>query len=101
MAAAGAPNSPSAIAAANAGNPSAAIAPAPGAAVDPDADPAKQLVKGMRQQDVQTLLGAPMRESDTDHDGITVHSEVFERKDASVMADFMNGLLLKYTVSVH
>ena len=95
------PNSPVAIAAANAGNPSVAIAPAPGGAVDPSADPVKQLAKGMHQQDVLTLLGAPTRESDADHDGITVHSEVFERKDATVLAEFVNGVLVKYTVSVH
>ncbi len=103
------PNSQAAPAAANATAPGAQpgmtvvavpVAPPSGAPTAGD-DPVKQLQKGMHQQDVQTLLGAPTKESDEDHDGITVHSEVFERKDSTVLAEFVNGVLVKYTVSVH
>jgi hypothetical protein len=90
------------IAAANAGNPAydggAPANAAPAAA--PNGDPIHSLQKGMKIEDVHTLLGAPSTQSDTDHDGISVHTEVFERNGSTATCAFVNGVLVSYTVSV-
>ncbi len=108
-AAGGAPapgNSPSTIAAANAGNPAynggAAPPPAaPAAAPAPSGDPLHSLQKGMKLEDVHALLGAPASQTDTDHDGIQVHTEIFQRPDATVTCSFVSGVLVSYNIAVH
>jgi hypothetical protein len=102
-------NSAATIAAANAGNPAydggaaqaptgAASASGGGAAV---ADPLHSLQKGMKLEDVHKLFGAPATQNDSDHDGIQVHTEVFERTDATVTCSFVNGVLVTYNIAVH
>jgi hypothetical protein len=100
-------NSPSTIAAANAGNPAydggaaapPAAAPAPGAA--PSGDPLHSLQKGMKLEDVHKLLGTASTQNDTDHDGIQVHTEIFERSESTVTCSFVNGVLVTYNIAVH
>jgi hypothetical protein len=100
-------NSPSTIAAANAGNPAydggaappPAAAPAPGVA--PSGDPLHSLQKGMKLEDVHKLLGTPTTQNDTDHDGIQVHTEIFERPGSTVTCSFVNGVLVTYNIAVH
>ncbi len=98
-------NSAATIAAANAGNPAynggAAQAPAVAAAPAPSGDPLHSLQKGMKLEDVHKLLGAPATQNDSDHDGIQVHTEVFERPDATVTCAFVNGVLVTYNIAVH
>ncbi len=98
-------NSAATIAAANAGNPAynggAAAPPAPAGSAAPSGDPLHSLQKGMKIEDVHTLFGAPTKQTDTDHDGIQVHTEVFERPDATVTCSFVNGVLVTYNIAVH
>ncbi|MGA8036626.1 MAG: hypothetical protein WA823_08425 [Candidatus Acidiferrales bacterium] len=96
-------NSPSTIAAANAGSPAynGGAAPPTTAASAPSANPLHSLQKGMKVEDVQTLLGAPTSQTDADHDGIQVHTEIFERPDATVTCSFVSGVLVSYNIAVH
>ena len=98
-------NSAATIAAANAGNPAynggAAAPPASAESAAPSGDPLHSLQKGMKMEDVHTLFGAPSKQTDTDHDGIQVHTEVFERPDATVTCSFVNGVLVTYNIAVH
>jgi hypothetical protein len=88
----------------NYGNPAAAgagnsVSGAPAGAAG--GDPLHSLAKGMRLEDVHTLLGSPASATDSDHDGITVHTEIFERSDATVTCAFVNGVLVTYNIAVH
>jgi hypothetical protein len=87
----------------NYGNPSVAPGNSVGGAPAPSAggDPLHSLAKGMKIEDVHTLLGAPASATDSDHDGITVHTEIFERSDATVTCAFVNGVLVTYNIAVH
>jgi len=105
---AGAGNSAATIAAANAGNPAYDGGAAPAVAVAPAAvapaavaDPLHSLQKGMKLEDVHKLFGAPTTQNDSDHDGIQVHTEIFERPDATVTCAFVNGVLVTYNIAVH
>jgi hypothetical protein len=96
-------NSAATIAAANAGNPAynngATQTSAP--AASPSGDPLHSLQKGMKLDDVHRLLGSPAAQNDSDHDGIQVHTETFERPDATVTCSFVNGVLVTYNIAVH
>jgi hypothetical protein len=59
------------------------------------------LQKGMREDQVRSLLGNPTGSSDTEHDGLQVHSETYEQGTSFVHADFVNGVLVRYSVDVH
>jgi hypothetical protein len=85
----------------NYGNPSVAPGNSVGAAPAAGGDPLHSLAKGMKLEDVHTLLGAAASATDSDHDGITVHTEIFERPDATVTCSFVNGVLVTYNIAVH
>jgi hypothetical protein len=57
--------------------------------------------KGMHQEQVRALLGNPTNISDTDHDGIQVHAETYAQGNSSIHAEFVNGVLVRYSVDVH
>jgi hypothetical protein len=80
-----------------------AVAPGNSVSVAPAAggDPLHSLAKGMKLEDVHTLLGSPASATDSDHDGLTVHTEIFERSDATVTCAFVNGVLVTYNIAVH
>jgi hypothetical protein len=59
------------------------------------------LEKGMHQEQVRTLLGNPTSVADTDHDGIQVHSETYAQGNSFIHAEFVNGVLVRYSVDVH
>jgi hypothetical protein len=59
------------------------------------------LEKGMHQDQVRTLLGNPTSVGDTDHDGIQVHSETYAQGSSFIHAEFVNGVLVRYSVDVH
>ncbi len=59
------------------------------------------LQKGMHQEQVRALLGNPTSSADTDHDGIQVHSETYAQGNSFVHAEFVNGVLVRYSVDVH
>jgi hypothetical protein len=96
-------NSAATIAAANAGNPAYNGGAAPAVAVAPPAvaDPLHSLQKGMKIEGVHKLFGAPASQNDSDHAGIQVHTEIFERPDATVTCSFVNGVLVTYNIAVH
>ena len=62
---------------------------------------ASSLQKGMSEEQVRALLGAPTNSSDADHDGIQVHSETYTQGNSVVTAQFVNGVLVKYSIEVH
>lgn len=64
-------------------------------------DAAHSLQKGMHEDQVRALLGNPTSVEDTDHDGIQVHSENFAEANSLVHADFVNGVLVRYSIDVH
>jgi hypothetical protein len=78
------------------GSPAAVAAPAAG----PPAT-VNGLQKGMHQDQVRALLGNPTGSADTDHDGLQVHSETFVQGNSYIHADFVNGVLVRYSVDVH
>ena len=63
--------------------------------------PASSLQKGMSEDQVRALLGAPTNSSDADHDGIQVHSESYTQGNSVVTAQFVNGVMVKYSIEVH
>jgi hypothetical protein len=75
-------------------------APGPAAAYR-TGGPAGSLQKGMAEDQVRALLGAPTNSSDADHDGIKVHSETYTQGNSVVTAQFVNGVLVKYSIEVH
>jgi hypothetical protein len=85
----------------NYGNPAVAPGNSVSAAPAASGDPLHSLAKGMKLEDVHTLLGSPANATDSDHDGITVHTEIFERSDATVTCAFVNGVLVTYNIAVH
>lgn len=80
----------------------AGVAAAPAAAA-PVGGPAtiNGLQKGMHQDQVRALLGNPTGSADTDHDGLQVHSETYVQGNSYIHADFVNGVLVRYSVDVH
>jgi len=59
------------------------------------------LQKGMHQDQVRALLGNPTGMADTDHDGLQVHSETYAQGNSFIHAEFVNGVLVRYSVDVH
>jgi len=59
------------------------------------------LQKGMHQDQVRALLGNPTGSADTDHDGLQVHSETYVQGNSYIHADFVNGVLVRYSIDVH
>ncbi len=59
------------------------------------------LQKGMHQDQVRAILGNPTGSADTDHDGLQVHSETYVQGSSYIHAEFVNGVLVRYSVDVH
>jgi len=82
------------------GNP--ADAGATGLAVrspDQGADPSQGLKKGMSREQVEAMFGKAMESHDHAESGLTITSCTFIGKDEKVQADFVNGMLVQYSVS--
>ncbi len=90
-------SAPQAVAGGN-GNaaPAATAAPAAGAP-----GTINGLQKGMHQDQVRALLGNPTGSADTDHDGLQVHSETYVQGSSYIHAEFVNGVLVRYSIDVH
>jgi len=73
------------------------VRPAPGSG----APTANGLQKGMRQEQVRALYGSPTASSDSEHDGLQIHSETYVQGTSTIHADFVNGVLVRYSVEVH
>lgn len=62
---------------------------------------ARGIQKGMHEDQVKAILGNPISTADTDHDGLQVRSEMFTQGNSSIRAEFVNGVLVRYSVEVH
>jgi hypothetical protein len=63
-------------------------------------DAAASLRKGMREDEVRALLCQPSGVSDANHDGLQVHSEVFAQGNSTIRTEFVNGILVSYSIDV-
>jgi SmpA / OmlA family len=72
----------------------------PVAATHETANPASQLKKGMTEEQVQALLGSPVTRSEKEQNGMKMSSGTYKHNDSTVEADFVNGVLVKYSVAV-
>ena len=80
---------------------SVTMAPPPPPPGDGTADPALSLKKGMPQEQVRALLGTPSSVSDITRDGLQIHTEIFTRGDSNIRTQFVNGVLVSYSIEVH
>ena len=94
----GAGGSPAPGAAQSASAPSQPVQPVANAGAP---GPIQGLQKGMHQDQVRALLGNPTGTADTDHDGLQVHSETYAQGNSFIHAEFVNGVLVRYSVDVH
>jgi len=62
-------------------------------------DPTGSLRKGMTREAVESLLGKPSEVADKEQGGLKVTGCTFQRKDATVHAEFVSDVLIRYTVS--
>jgi hypothetical protein len=83
---------------ASAGSRIAESGQADGASGQP-ADPAKNLKKGMTLEQVEALFGQPIETHDKSHDGMKMISYTFQGKEELLKGDFVNGVLVQYTMS--
>ena len=67
----------------------------------PSSGPIQGLQKGMHQDQVRAILGNPTSVADTDHDGLQVHSETYAQGNSFIHAEFVNGVLVRYSIDVH
>jgi len=58
-----------------------------------------QLRKGMTRGDVERLLGSPAEASQKTRDEITISTLIFQAGDYHVTADFVEDLLVRYTIA--
>ncbi|MBB5343654.1 hypothetical protein [Tunturibacter empetritectus] len=74
----------------------------PGLAVrgaDNGFDPAQSLKKGMTREQVEGLYGPAVEAHDRTENGMSMTSCTYQSKDEKVQADFVNGVLVQYSVS--
>jgi hypothetical protein len=69
----------------------------PEPAVGPDS--AKQLKKGQTTEQVESLLGQPAETHKRSENGLEITSLSFQGKDVIIRADFVNGVLVQYSMS--
>jgi hypothetical protein len=78
-----------------AATPTATLAPASHAPGAPSS-----LSKGMREEQVRAILGPPTSVSDANQGGLQVHSEIFVQGNSTVHTQFVNGVLVSYSIDV-
>jgi hypothetical protein len=84
----------------NAGGSPADAAPGLGVrAPDAAADQAQGLKKGMSREQVEAMFGKAVESHDRNESGLTITSCTFLSKDEKVQADFVNGVLVQYSMS--
>jgi hypothetical protein len=79
----------------------AAASGATGLAVRPpdQGDPSQGLKKGMSREQVEAMFGKAVESHDRVESGLTINSCTYIGKDEKVQADFVNGVLVQYSVS--
>lgn len=88
---------PGEFAPAAAAPPSMAVSEARPGAVSLDS--VKSLRKGLTREQVDSLLGQPAETHRRSENGLEMTSCSYEGKEAVVLADFVNGVLVKYSMS--
>jgi hypothetical protein len=66
---------------------------------DQGPDPTHGLKKGMSRKQVEAMYGAATETHDHTESGMTITSCVFHGNDATVQADFVNDVLVKFSMS--
>ncbi len=66
---------------------------------EPTADPTPGLKKGMSRDQVEAMFGKAVEAHDRTENGLTITSCTFISKDEKVQGDFVNGVLVQYSVS--
>jgi hypothetical protein len=67
--------------------------------VDQGADQASGLKKGMTREQVEAMFGPAVEAHDRTENGMSMTSCTYKSADEKVQADFVNGVLVQYTVS--
>lgn len=62
-------------------------------------DAASSLRKGMTREQVESLLGKPNEVTDKEQAGLKVVTCTFDRRDATIRAEFVSDVLVRYAVS--
>jgi SmpA / OmlA family len=83
------------------GAPAGHVQMMPVATTHETANPTSQLKKGMTEEQVQALLGSPLTRSEKEQNGMKMSSSTYKHSDSTVEADFVNGVLVKYSVAVN
>ncbi len=65
----------------------------------PAGDPAQNLKKGLTRAQVESLFGPPTETHDRTQGGLAMTSCTYQNATQTVQADFVNGVLVQYTVS--
>jgi hypothetical protein len=65
----------------------------------PAAEPARELRKGLTVQEVDAMLGRPDAVSERREGSLTVSSSTYRQRDRVVMAEFVEGVLIRYTIT--
>ena len=73
----------------------------PPPATNGSGDPAASLQKGMAESQVRALLGEPTSRSVADQNGLHVQTETLAHGNSVVTGQFVNGILVKYSIDVH
>jgi hypothetical protein len=83
--------------------PTVNYAPATGSSQQPPAGSpdASGLQKGMSIEQVEALYGAPLSHQESGQQGMLTTTNTYARSNTSVQANFVNGVLVQYSVSVH
>jgi hypothetical protein len=79
-----------------------AVGGTPGLAMRPSdqgGDPAQSLKKGMTREQVEALYGPAVEAHDRTENGMSMTTCTYKSKDEKVQADFVNGVLVQYSVS--
>jgi hypothetical protein len=64
-------------------------------------DPASAVRKGMTFEEAEAALGKPTDHQEKDLNGMKHTTCTYQLKDKTIQADFVNGVLVQYTISSH
>lgn len=65
----------------------------------PSGDPTQSLKKGLTRAQVESLFGPPTETHDRTENGLVMTSCTYQNATQKVQADFVNGVLVQYTIS--
>ncbi len=67
----------------------------------PAATPARSLKKGLTREQVDALFGPPTKAHASAQNGLQMTSCTYQTKDSTVHAEFVNNVLVQYTLASH